>query len=290
VTAATAAATAATTATVAADAVALRVSSWNVQEHVRDGLSIYVALLPGVAARGGSGAGPRLVAAMMTPTVLARQRDDVLAFISAELRSGSDAVCLQEVTVALLAELRAAAAPRRWAVHCCGAEAAAAALPEGACAALTVVVTAAARGARPAPDVTVEVQQKTKVNRRAFAAVQLPRRGGGGGGGGGGGAGCDGGGGGGGGGDAFVVSCHVRHPRDGDAPGGAQPSNAENIDGAEAAIVQAPHMPSCHTQPPAAHAVAATKAAEPLTPLPPPPTTPTTTAAATATTKKLTQP
>ena len=163
VTAATAAATgaaSAATAAATAGAVALRVSSWNVQEHVRDGLSIYVALLPGVAGARGSGAGPRLVAAMMTPAVLARQRDDVLAFISAELRSGSDAVCLQEVTVALLAELRAAAAPRLWAVHCCGAEAAAAALPEGACAALTVVVTALARRARPAPDVTVEVQQK----------------------------------------------------------------------------------------------------------------------------------
>ena len=85
---------------------------------------------------------------------------------------------------------------------------------------------------------TVEVQQKTKVNRRAFAAVQLPRGGGGGG---------DGGSGGGG--DVFVVSCHVRHPRDGDTPGGAQPSNAENIDGAEAAIVQAAHATTT-THPP----------------------------------------
>ena len=55
-----------------AGALALRVSSWNVQEHVRDGLSIYVALLPGVAGKGGSGAGARLAAAMMSPVVLAR--------------------------------------------------------------------------------------------------------------------------------------------------------------------------------------------------------------------------
>ena len=178
----------------------VRVSSHNVQEHVRDGLGTYVASLPFVANT--SGAVSQLVSAMMAPEVLARQAADVIGFVQEELGGGSDAICLQEVTLPLLGSLRAAAGERCWSVHACGAEALALSLPEGACGALTCVVTAAAAAAAAAADVVVEVQEKTKVNRRQFAAVRLP-------------------------GGAHVVSTHVRHPKGGSFS--EQQSNADSI-------------------------------------------------------------
>ena len=55
------------------DGRALRVSSHNVQEHVRDGLGTYVCSLPFVSGTRGRGVSSRLIAAMMAPEVLRQQ-------------------------------------------------------------------------------------------------------------------------------------------------------------------------------------------------------------------------
>ena len=204
----------------------VRVVSLNVQEHCRDGLSTYVSALPHVRALSkGSGAVGRLVEAMCTPAVIARQTSDLLAFMSEELTERCAlAVCLQEVSAELLAAVRAAAsaASPSWYVHA-SAGASAAPVAAGSCVATTCIASM-----RPFVAEADVIVHGDKGRPRAFAAVTFeataiegvvapPTP------------------------TLTLVAVHVRHdaeatPRKAKGDASIQPSNAGHIHRAEEAI------------------------------------------------------
>ena len=149
-----------------------RVASLNVQEHCADGLHPYVSLLPNVrAAPRRSGAVERLVKAMMHPSVLNRQCDDVLAFVRAELMEvGAKAVCLLEVRPHMLRAVLAAAsaAVPPWHVHACSAAMAEQGAGDGGrCISGTCIISLAPF--TPEADVLVTAGKSGRT--RAFAAA-----------------------------------------------------------------------------------------------------------------------
>ena len=82
---------------------------------------------------------------------------------------------MQEVTPSLLGSLRSAAEARGWAVRACGAETLALTLDDGACGALTCIVTAAASKAEATADIEVEARQSGPAAAAAAAAARVSR-------------------------------------------------------------------------------------------------------------------
>lgn len=160
------------------------VTSHNVQELVEDGINVYVSALPFIS--GFSGAKElrkRLVDAMLSDAVVEAQQQAVARLLEEQLNDQtsagsraalSDAVCLQEVGVPLLAFLREYCAQRGLHMH-----ASAGTEPVGAgdvsartsrsCAAITCIVSP--RAFQPLDDVAVNYSTKSRTRTRRFAAV-----------------------------------------------------------------------------------------------------------------------
>ncbi|KAL1530813.1 hypothetical protein AB1Y20_001709 [Prymnesium parvum] len=159
-----------------------RVVSHNVQELVSDGVNRYVSALPFLAI---SAEGRRrrttLVDAILSDSVRHAQcqvvgrliEDHLVPDGRGEPSMRCDAVCLQEVGTPMLDFLSDLCARRGLKLHASGpaTTGAASAKREGACMAMTCVVSV--HSFTPLRDVEVEFTTKTSTRTRRFAAVEL---------------------------------------------------------------------------------------------------------------------
>ena len=196
----------------------LRVASHNVQEMVDDGVSTYVCSMECVRGSRGSGATAQLTSAMLSKPARARHTQRIVDMLRSQLGVDGagesvqpliDAVCLQEVDRELLKAIQAEAKSTGWSVHA-NASAQEPELGTGRCSSITAVVSREPP-MRVLPDVVVEYTDAAtkRVNTRRHAAVVLASR-------------------------VALVSVHVRHCK---AKGSEQPSNSENIEQTERAVV-----------------------------------------------------
>jgi len=147
----------------------IKVVSYNVMEHVRDGVSIFLQSLPFIS---GTKAQPKLVAAITSPIVLAQHAEDISSLIDQMLVVKQyTAVCLQEVDPSLLKILERHATSRGLHLHVSASAQELKREPD-ACLAITCIISRLY--AKPLPDVVLISATKGGQQRfRRFTAVKL---------------------------------------------------------------------------------------------------------------------